>query len=477
MTEAGPPNTTPTPKTTPSPNRPKVLIVGAGLGGVMLGAFLEKAGVPYDIFERAAIVKPLGSAMAFGCNVMGLFRQLGIEKEFLEQAKLNICLEVYSKEKELLLKYDYPLQEEKGGSHTYVISRPIIYDMLLRLIPAQKLHFGKRVLSMNQGPHGVLIRTQDGHTHEGDILVGADGAYSAVRQSLYDRLKKDSNLPASDEEELPFRYVSLVGQTTPLDPEEYPELKVEDSPYQCVILDNGHTLTTFNTIYNTILWNMVLILDKETKKSNDAFRNSEWGPEAAEQMCNEVKNFPILNGDGTKTLNDLIEKSPKRLISKVMLEEKVFKTWYSGRTVMLGDAIHKMNPAGGMGAICAMQDAVVLANWINVMQVGDSVEEIEKKFKEYKDERFPHVMQAYYHSKNNTNLTGTNFQAKLTRWILNHLPESIMDKLSVANVVYRPIASFLPTPADTGSVKPSKQPSLTKTRKIVAQQGREVVAV
>ncbi|KAI9236553.1 MAG: hypothetical protein BYD32DRAFT_437338 [Podila humilis] len=113
MTEAGPPNTTPTPKTTPSPNRPKVLIVGAGLGGVMLGAFLEKAGVPYDIFERAAIVKPLGSAMAFGCNVMGLFRQLGIEKEFLEQAKLNICLEVYSKEKELLLKYDYPLQEEK----------------------------------------------------------------------------------------------------------------------------------------------------------------------------------------------------------------------------------------------------------------------------------------------------------------------------------------------------------------------------
>ncbi|KAF9388185.1 hypothetical protein CPB97_001485 [Podila verticillata] len=456
MTEAGLPNTTPTPKTTPSPKRPKVLIVGAGLGGVVLGAFLEKAGVPYEIYERAAIVKPLGSAMAFGCNVMGIFRHLGIEKEFLEQAKLNVCLEVYSKEKELLLKYDYPLQEEK----------PIIYDMLLRLIPAQKLHFGKRVLSMNQGPHGVLIRTQDGHTHEGDILVGADGAYSGVRQSLYERLKKDNELPASDTEELPFRYVSLVGQTKPLDPEEYPELKVEDSPYQCVILDNGHTLTTFNTINNTILWNMVLILDKETKKSNDAFRNSEWGPEAAEQMCNEVKDFPILNGDGTKTLNDLIEMSPKRLISKVMLEEKVFKTWYSGRTVMLGD-----------GAICAMQDAVVLANWINVIQVGESVEEVEKKFKEYKDERLPHVMQAYYHSKNNTNLTGTDFQAKLTRWIINHLPDSIMDKLSVANVRYRPIASFLPTPADTGSVKPSKQPSLTKTRMIMAQQGREVVAV
>lgn len=82
---------------------------------------------------------------------------------------------------------------------------------------------------------------------------------------------------------------------------------------------------------------MILILDEETKKSNDSFRNSEWGPEAAEQMCKEVKDFPILNGDGTKTLNYLIVNSPKRLISKVMLEEKVFNTWYSGRTVLLGD--------------------------------------------------------------------------------------------------------------------------------------------
>ncbi|KAF9405103.1 hypothetical protein BGZ94_003763, partial [Podila epigama] len=37
----------------------KVIIVGAGLGGIMLGICLEKAGIPYEIFERAAVVKPL----------------------------------------------------------------------------------------------------------------------------------------------------------------------------------------------------------------------------------------------------------------------------------------------------------------------------------------------------------------------------------------------------------------------------------
>lgn len=43
-----------------SSEKPTVLIVGAGLGGLMLGALLEKANVPYAIFERTSVVKPLG---------------------------------------------------------------------------------------------------------------------------------------------------------------------------------------------------------------------------------------------------------------------------------------------------------------------------------------------------------------------------------------------------------------------------------
>ncbi|KAF8920059.1 hypothetical protein BGZ52_012178, partial [Haplosporangium bisporale] len=39
--------------------KPKVLIVGAGLGGITLGILLERAGIPYEIYERAAQVKPL----------------------------------------------------------------------------------------------------------------------------------------------------------------------------------------------------------------------------------------------------------------------------------------------------------------------------------------------------------------------------------------------------------------------------------
>lgn len=55
-------------------------------------------------------------------------------------------------------------------------------------------------------------------------------------------------------------------------------------------------------------------------------------------MCEVVKDFPVIGGgDKILTLQDLIDRTPKELISKVTLEEKVFKTWYSCRTVLIGD--------------------------------------------------------------------------------------------------------------------------------------------
>lgn len=45
----------------------KVLVIGAGLGGVTLCLLLERAGVRYELFERAAQVKPLGTVKCFIC--------------------------------------------------------------------------------------------------------------------------------------------------------------------------------------------------------------------------------------------------------------------------------------------------------------------------------------------------------------------------------------------------------------------------
>ena len=80
-------------------------------------------------------------------------------------------------------------------------------------------------MTMKNGEGGVRVECNDGSFYEGDILVGADGAYSPVRQGMYRLLRRDNKLPSSDDKPLPYNIVCLVGQTTPLDPEEFPSLK------------------------------------------------------------------------------------------------------------------------------------------------------------------------------------------------------------------------------------------------------------
>ncbi|KAH7056119.1 hypothetical protein BKA57DRAFT_196861 [Linnemannia elongata] len=381
--------------------RPKVLIVGAGLAGLTLGMLLHKADIPFEIYERAAEIKPLGSAMYFNCTTANLFKQCGIYEEFLALGKYVSAIKMCNENRELEFSVDFDGHDELYGANGYIVSRPQIYDLLLRQIPKERVHLGKKVLSMDQGGNGVLIRFSDKSEAEGDILVGADGAYSAVRQGLYEKLKKTNKLPASDDLPLPFSTVRLVGQTRPLSPEEFPDLAIKNSQFRNFIAtDKMYTWSTATTIQNTVCWGAILFLDEETSKDNDAFRNSEWGPEAAAAMCEQVMDFPIISGgDKILTLKDLIDRSPKEFISKVMLEEKVFKTWFNCRTVLIGDACHKFNPAGGVGAANAMHDAIALANRINGLPFHHIAEEIEDAFKAYKEERIDWVDKAFENSK------------------------------------------------------------------------------
>ena len=105
------------------------------------------------------------------------------------------------------------------------MSRPVLYDLLLKQIPAHKILLKKRILTISEEDDKVTIQAADNTVYEGDLLVGADGAYSAVRQRLYEKLKAKGLLPKTDDEELPFNCTCLVGQAEPLDIEEFPILK------------------------------------------------------------------------------------------------------------------------------------------------------------------------------------------------------------------------------------------------------------
>ncbi|KAF9334552.1 hypothetical protein BG006_001968 [Podila minutissima] len=422
-----------TPEEREEMKKPEVLIVGAGIGGVTLALLLHKAKIPFTLFDRA--------------------KQLGIFEEFKAIGKPSDLIQMYNDDLQPEFVMDFSERTALTGGQEYIVARPDVYDLLLRQIPKEKILLGKKVLSSIQSENGVLIRCSDGTTYEGDILVGADGAYSAVRQQLYKDLKKEGKLPRSDDMALPFSSVCLVGQTEVLDPEEFPDLKHEYSQFMAI---QGR-----QEMYSS-------------SKDNDSFRNSEWGPEAAETMCKQVRHFKVPGGkDRVLTIGDLIDRTPKDLISKVMLEEKVFDTWYALRTVLLGDACHKLHPSGGAGALTAMHDAVALANWISSLK-GTSLAHLKPIFKEYYAERFPIAKETFATSHMLSKIPGKGFVSRVTKEIFRRMPAWMFRLVVLRVAAARPQVSFLPLVEDKGTAKVQLQPSLSKTLALQEQRKKAV---
>ncbi|KAF9149565.1 hypothetical protein BG015_008650, partial [Linnemannia schmuckeri] len=326
-------------------DKPTVLIVGAGLGGLMMGALLQKSNhqlVPC-------------SAIAVGPTLLPIFQQLGIYEEFLALGKYLTHIPSFGESNEILYPKrptDFRPIEELTGYGQYIVARPKLYELLYKQVPPRKIYLGKRVLNISEQDDRVTIYTADNKTYEGEILVGADGAYSAVRSRMYERLKTKGKLPKGDQEDLPFSY-------------------------------------------------------KTTSKAalEQRFRNnenSEWGAIPAQTMCEETKGFPIPALHGEKgemgTMGDIYALTPKEFVSKVMREEKVFETWYDGRVVLLGDACHKLSPSGGHGAVTALHDGIALANLLYAMPTSTS-SDITNIFEEYRKERYPAVMESYNNSR------------------------------------------------------------------------------
>ncbi|KAF9926176.1 hypothetical protein FBU30_004177 [Linnemannia zychae] len=421
---------------------PKVMIVGAGLGGLVLGILLEKMGIEYDIFERSTILRPYGAGMSVGANIMPLLEQLDILPELKKVSLPATTMDIYSENMTLIGAMLGTEHEAEVGYGNILFSRPDFHKLLLSKIPEHRIHYGKKVISIEQTETHALIRCADGQTHEGDILIGADGAYSAVRSSIYEELKKENKLPSNDIQEMNVGYTCIVGTTTPLDTDKYPCLKDETSHFAvCIADDKPHSWTIITVPGQRIAWGFVIQLSPEEKKA--AVANAEWKPESLDATLSKIIHHAVPYGG---TISDLVDATPKELISKVYLEDKLFETWTHGRVALIGDACHKMLPSAGQGATNAMEDAVIVANCIYEMGSSFSKTDIEAALADYREQRFEHAKQQV----ENSNMAGKLFYGQtwleklIRKAVLNWIPKSFEKATLTKAVAYRPQATFLP---------------------------------
>ncbi|KAF9170399.1 hypothetical protein BGX21_010219 [Mortierella sp. AD011] len=439
------------------------MIVGAGLAGLLLAILLDRINVPYEIYERSEKVRPLGGAMSLNANILPALEQLGLFEDLKKVAYPSLTFNIYSGNMEKLEKIAALGGDDKAfeaiGYENHLFSRPKFYALLLSRVPPERIHYKKKVMSIAHNREGAMIRCSDGTTYHGDVLVGADGAYSGVRQSLYKLMQNDGLLPEPDTKALSKGYICTVGTAGPMDPEKYPCVNDPTaSSYQIIGEGTPYSWSFMSVPNNQICWNIVKQLGSD-ESEDERFRNSEWGPESNETMIKEVRDFRVPIG----TLGDLIDATPKNGISRVFLEDKLFETWNHGRTVLIGDACHKLLPSSGQGAVNAMQDAVILANCIYELR-SVAEDDVAEALRDFKEQRYPHVKDQYKASQMSAKLLygQTFFEKVLRKVVLNYMPKSIQRKSMTKDLAYRPQASFLPQVPKRGTLnvisqKPSKR--------------------
>ncbi|KAF8984264.1 hypothetical protein BGZ46_008437 [Entomortierella lignicola] len=374
---------------------------------------------------------------------------------------------------ELSLKNDTLALQEISGYPTGVMSRPDLHSLLMSHVPSHKIHLGKRVLSISQDiENGVLIRTSDGMTHEGDILVGSDGAYSGVRQSLFKQMADEKLLPRSDGQGLKICHMSILGTTKPIDTGIIPASEYSRC-HSVIGYNSPNSWRSFEVPGNRMCWRVDVQLQSNSFEQSEAFKNTDWGTESSESIQKDWRSFKLQLGvdESYITVGDLINASEIENITKVMLEEKLYTTWYHHRTVLMGDSCHKMLPNAGRGAVNAMLDAVILANAIYEIADNATYSNIQSAFKEYYNERYPLAKADLESSQKMAKLVaGQSWFDNLLRKIIFYFSPTSTMRMSVFNgLAYRPQASFLPKIPYRGSGKVNPQ---KESKRYLREQAR-----
>ena len=163
----------------------KVLIAGAGIGGLTAAACLMKAGHDVQIFEQAPQLTEVGAGIQISANAMHVLNHLGLGDAISAMA---VRPEAY-----VFRLYDTGEQISQfalAGEHQRLHRAP--YNQLHRAdfqqLLAGKVHevirLNSRVTSFEETPSEVRVRLASGETVTGDLLIGADGVKSAVRAQI-----------------------------------------------------------------------------------------------------------------------------------------------------------------------------------------------------------------------------------------------------------------------------------------------------
>ncbi len=168
----------PVPNAPPTPSL-RILVVGAGVSGISIARGLLRDGHDVTVFERRPDVKAGGGAVTIWSNGATVLGQLGVDMDGAGQ--LLSTLRVMTSTGRPVATVDLTAITHRLGAPVRMVPRRVLLERLLEGFPADRISCNARAVGVVTTQNGVRLEFEDGSFAEGDLLIGADGLHSMVR--------------------------------------------------------------------------------------------------------------------------------------------------------------------------------------------------------------------------------------------------------------------------------------------------------
>src|ERR1700737_2870751 len=171
-------------KLLPVPNAPstrplRILVVGAGAGGISIARGLLRDGHDVTVFEQRSAPQAGGGAVTIWSNGATVLGQLGVDMDGAGQPLSTV--RVTTPRGRSVATMDLKAIVDRLGEPVRMGPRRVLLERLLEGFPADRIRCNTRAVGLANTHSGVRLEFEDGSSAEGDVLIGADGLHSMVR--------------------------------------------------------------------------------------------------------------------------------------------------------------------------------------------------------------------------------------------------------------------------------------------------------
>ena len=318
--------------------RVRIAIVGGGLGGLAAALFLRHAGLDATVYEQAPELREVGAGIVVSPNMVRPLSQLGLADKLREFAvRLEAAWE-FRRWQDGRVLFVQPMGEQCErlyGVHCYVAHRADLLGLFQQALPEHMVRLDHRCVEVRQDEHEAELTLLRGDRGEikvtADVVIGADGIHSAVRQVVAPHIG--------------VRFSGLCAFRCLVPADKAPAMALR--PAHTLWLGPGRHFVHY-PICGGRLVNVVAIVPA------GSWRTESWNADG------EISDLTAEFAGWDDRVHQLIvsASSTKRW---ALYDRDPLQRWTDGRVSLLGDAAHAMLPFFGQGAAQAIEDAFVLA--------------------------------------------------------------------------------------------------------------------